>query len=303
MVSFRFHLVSITAVFLALALGIAMGATVVDRATVDLLEQRLDTVRAESERTDKENAELRAELDRWNQFSSQAGDRLVANRLAGVPVVVVFVEGSDRASLDALRQALVAAGSALQGTVVLTTKLALRDEDDVAALREITDAAAARPPDLRRIVASQVAAAVTVPTSAGPLATLVDRGFARLEGNPGGPAALAVPGARYVVVADGQAAAPNAELAQPLVDQLAEGVPPRVLAAEAAREAEGDQAAVRAAFVGPLRTRNEARVSTIDHLESFAGRVAAVLALQAMAESKAGHYGIGPGASRLLPEA
>lgn len=305
MVSFRFHLVSITAVFLALALGIAMGATVVDRATVDLLERRLDTVQAESERTDKANAGLRGELDRWNQFTSQAGDRLVKDRLAGVPIIAIVVEGSDRGSFDALRQTVAAAGAALQGTVVLTAKLALRDNDDVTTLREVADAAAARPPDLRRIVASQVAAAVTVAANAEPLAALMDKGFVRLEGVPGGragAATLAVPGLRYIVVADGKAAAPNGELAQPLVDELAQGAPPRVVAAEAGRDANGDDPATRAVFLGPLRARNDVRVSTVDHLEEYAGRVAAVLALQAMAEGKVGHYGVGPGASRLLPE-
>ena len=33
MINFRFHLVSLIAVFLALALGVVMGATVIDRAT------------------------------------------------------------------------------------------------------------------------------------------------------------------------------------------------------------------------------------------------------------------------------
>ena len=44
MINFRFHLVSLTAVFLALGIGIAVGATVVDRATVDFLETRLKGV-------------------------------------------------------------------------------------------------------------------------------------------------------------------------------------------------------------------------------------------------------------------
>ena len=305
MVNFRFHLVSITAIFLALALGIAMGATVVDRATVDLLQRRLDTVRAESERTDKANGDLRTELDRWNQFVSQAGERLLAGRLTGVPVVTIYVEGSERAPFDALRQALVAAGANVQGTVVLTAKLALRDSGDVDTLRQLTDAAEARPPDLRRIVASQVAAAVNSATAAGPLAALVDKGFVRLEGLTGGRdgiATLAVAGARFAIVSDGGAAAPNAELAQPLIEELAQGGVPRVLAAEAGRGASGDRAAERAVFVGPVRARNGANVSTVDDTEEYVGRVAAVLALQGMATGKIGHYGVGEGASRLLPE-
>ncbi len=305
MVNFRFHLVSLTAVFLALALGIAMGATVVDRATVNLLENRLDRVKRNSDDTNRQNDQLRRELARWNQFSAQAGDRLVEGRLAGTPVIVVFVEGSDRGALDALRQTLVAAGATLQGTLWLTSKLGLRDNNDVNTLRTVTDASSARPADLRRIVASQIAAGITTTTALAPLTALVDKGFARVEAAGGaaiGPAGLATDGARYVVVSDGKAATPNPELAQPLVDELAGRAPARVLAGEAGRDAKAGDPAIRAQFVGPLRADPNAKVSTVDDLDQFAGRVAAVLALQAMREGRLGHYGVGPGASRLLPD-
>ena len=40
MLNFRFHVVSLVAVFLALAIGIIMGSTVIDRALVDTLEEQ-----------------------------------------------------------------------------------------------------------------------------------------------------------------------------------------------------------------------------------------------------------------------
>ena len=40
MISFRFHVVSITAVFLAIAIGVVVGSTYVDRAIVDTLRNR-----------------------------------------------------------------------------------------------------------------------------------------------------------------------------------------------------------------------------------------------------------------------
>ena len=62
MVNFRFHLVSLTAVFLALAAGITIGAGVVDRATVDQIERRLTDVDARRQATNDENDQLRADL-------------------------------------------------------------------------------------------------------------------------------------------------------------------------------------------------------------------------------------------------
>ena len=44
MISFRFHVVSITAVFLAIAIGIVVGSTYVDELTVDQLRSRIETV-------------------------------------------------------------------------------------------------------------------------------------------------------------------------------------------------------------------------------------------------------------------
>jgi hypothetical protein len=305
MVSFRFYLVSVTAFFLALAIGIAMGATVVDRATVDLLQNRLDNVRRNSEETNRENDQLRAVGEHWEQFAAQADDRLVKGRLAGVPVVVIFLEGSDRAPLDALRPSLTSAGATLLGTLWLTNKLALSNNDDVTGLRDIADAASARPPDLRRIVASQVASALTSTSALPSLSALIDRGFARAEGAGGasiGPAGLVTEGTRFVVVADGKAAAPNPELAQPLVEELARRAPARVLAADSGRDATGEASSTREGFVGLLRANSGLRAATIDNLDQFAGRIAAVIVLQGMGEGRVGHYGVGPGASRQLPE-
>ena len=47
MINFRFHVVSLIAIFLALALGVVIGAGVIDRGVVDTLDNRLDTRRGE----------------------------------------------------------------------------------------------------------------------------------------------------------------------------------------------------------------------------------------------------------------
>ena len=47
MINFRFHIVSLIGIFLALALGIVIGAGVIDRGIVDTLDNRLDNVEAQ----------------------------------------------------------------------------------------------------------------------------------------------------------------------------------------------------------------------------------------------------------------
>ena len=49
-INFRFHLVSLVAVFLALALGVVIGSTVIDRAIVDRLSSQIDSVKTAGRR-------------------------------------------------------------------------------------------------------------------------------------------------------------------------------------------------------------------------------------------------------------
>jgi len=50
MINFRFHLVSLIAVFLALGLGILVGPSVVDQVIVDRLQREISSIRHESSR-------------------------------------------------------------------------------------------------------------------------------------------------------------------------------------------------------------------------------------------------------------
>ena len=53
MINFRFYLVSIVAVFLALAVGVVMGYGVLGQPTVKGLQSRIDTIGAKAEDIDK----------------------------------------------------------------------------------------------------------------------------------------------------------------------------------------------------------------------------------------------------------
>ena len=59
MINFRFHLVSLVAVFLALTVGIVVGATIVNQAIVDGLNHRIDRVEknADTQRAANQHAE------------------------------------------------------------------------------------------------------------------------------------------------------------------------------------------------------------------------------------------------------
>lgn len=307
MINFRFHLVSLTAVFLALGIGIAVGATVVDRATVDFLRTRLNTVERRLDTTDSENDKLRSELQRWTAFADQARDESVAGRLEDVPVLVFGVQGMDRRPVEELRQSLTAARANLLGTVWFTSKLSLGKPDDAVALGQLLGMASRNADSLRRSLVNLLAAELTGQTATGLLARLRDSSFVEVEAAVDGvdPAAPPVEGTRFVVASDGSAEVDNAALAVPFTSSLASAARGRVLAVEAGREADGERRpAERALFVGPLRSDDQVSplLSTVDDLEDFRGRFAAVYALRDLGGGKVGHYGVGPGAGRLVPE-
>jgi hypothetical protein len=307
MINFRFHLVSLTAVFLALGIGIAVGASVVDRATVDLLEDRLKGVENRLDATDTENAELRRQLGDWATFTDQARDQAVAGRLDGVPVLVVGVQGIDRGPVEAFRQTLTAANANLLGTVWFTSKLRLEKDEDAVALADLLGVAPRSADVVRRNLVSLLVSELSGQTATALLARLRDAAFVEYEAPAGVPvdlATLPADSTRFVIVSDGRAEVPNEQLAVPFATQLAEGARARVLAVEAGEDVAGTPLPEhRGVFVGALRTGPAAPLlSSVDNLEDWRGRFSAVYALRDLGSAKVGHYGAGPGAVRLVPE-
>lgn len=307
MVNFRFHVISLTAVFLALAIGIAVGATVVDRATVDALQTQLERVEGRVDITDAQNERLDRDVERWRRFAAESRDAAVAGRLSEVPVLIVGVVGIDRGPVEELRQVLVAAGARVQGTLWLTGRFGLSDPQAAADLVGLLDTRVRGAQSVRRLALARLADEMAADVASPLLVALRNAAFVEFEPPPGTPveADIPLPGTRFVVVSGRGAEVPNEQLAAPLAQQLGMRAARRVLAAEAGREARPGQPGERALFVGLLRDDVEVVtvVSTVDNLEDFRGRFSAVFALRDLAEGKVGHYGVGAEATRLVPEA
>lgn len=307
MVNFRFHLVSLTAVFLALAVGIGLGATVVDQATVDVLQRRLDGVSERVDRTDGENQRLRDDLGRWSRFAEEASNESVEGRLTDVPVVAVAVQGTERAPVEALQASLVAAGARYQGTLWLTSKLRLDKPEDIADLAQIVGATTRAPDPVRQAAVARITSSLGSANAPLLLRALRAAAFLDVEAPADDVVALEglLPTTRFVVVSSSEAEVPNEQLAIPFAAQLADAARSRVLAAEPGRDPQGkDQPGQRAIFVGPLRQNASvsALLSTVDNLEDYRGRFASVYALRDLARGKVGQFGVGPGATSLVPE-
>ena len=306
MINFRYHLVSLTAVFLALAIGIAMGATVVDQATVKLLRSQLDSVRTRANNTNTQNDVLRAEVSRWRRFADQ-GDELVRGELAGgPPVLIVASHGVDHGTIDALRRTLTTAGATVQGTVWFTAKLKLDKPEDAQALSTVLGATA-KPDALRHAALVSLAGAWAAGNGPGLLPALRDAGFVDFDPPaPGQTDLSAVPAAhsQFILMSDATPDVPNDQVAVPFATELVHDAPATVVIAEPGRDAAPKVPAQRAIFLHPLRgdPTLAGRMSTVDNVEDFRGRMATVLALVGLRSGSTGNYGVGPGADRMLPE-
>ena len=340
MINFRYHLVSLTAIFLALAVGIILGATVVDNGLVDGLRDRLDSVRADVGRVDQQNQLLRDDLRRWEDFSTKAAPGILAGRLQGVPILLFGVRGIDADRVEELRSDLVSADARMQGTVWLTSKMRLDRAEDVRSLSVALNLNTTDPEVVREAVLARLAAELAIANAAsapppisvpdgsattlpgattttvagaargGVLAALSTTGFVDIDSPDVGrfDANLPLPtGTRFVVASGEGVDVPDPQGAIALVRALAQasGMSTRVVAVEPGRPAQNREPELRARFIGPLRAQGkdlDARVSTVNNVEDFRGRVAVVLALVDLGVGRVGHYGVGSGADRLVPE-
>jgi hypothetical protein len=308
-INLRYHIVSLVAVFLALGLGIVMGTTVIDRVTVDALNDRLGTVQRSQGAVREENARLKAQVDHGQDFAVATRDQLLRGHLRNIPVMVLAVTGVDRRPVDELRQALVGAQANLEGTIWFTSKMRLNNDGEVRALASALDLPVDRPEVVRRQALAKMASArETAAAEASPFAALQLAGFITYEApplptstttsTPPTLAALPLANTRYLVVSGAGADVGDDVLAVPLVQAYAQ-VSGRVVAVESGVDTDGG----RAVFVGLLRGDSlSARLSTVDNIESPVGQTAAVLALEDLGVPRFGHYGVGRDAQHLLPQ-
>lgn len=120
MVSFRHHLISIVAIFLALAVGVALGAGPLRDGASNLLV-------GENENLTAERDQLRADLDaahseitdRDSVFSSLAASAS-DGALRGVSVGLLTIPGAEGEDVDAALAALTAAGAEITAEATVT---------------------------------------------------------------------------------------------------------------------------------------------------------------------------------------
>jgi hypothetical protein len=300
MISFRFHLVSLVAVFMALGLGVVAGTAVINRGIVADLERRTETL-------EDQGAEARAAIDRLQEqlrvFDEDLAPHILDGRLVGEEAVLITQEGTDDTAINRVREGLEAAGADVMTLLSVAPRMALPTEEDrqdlagVIGAEDVTD-----PAELKLLTAEAVATRLSFgPAETDLIEQLIQTEFLLNQGPGLGEQGLnQLSAADLVVVVGGGSEQPALRpdrFLVPLVSSLAGNGGEHAVAAAESLESSYE-------FVTLLRSEGETanRIVTQDNVDRLEGEVGLVLALEDLVVfGEAGHYGAKDGASDMVP--
>jgi copper transport outer membrane protein MctB len=304
MISFRYHVVTIVSVFLALAVGILMGSTFLDPGLSNRLRAQ---VNQQNDAIDQYRTTLtaqQAELRDWETFGRAALPVLAAGRLADQSPVIVTDGSVDPSVLNAMRQALLAAGASTVGVLSVKAKMAAADAASRAQLATLLGLPATTS---SARVTQAAAAALGGRLSEAPvsgaindvLREMADQGFvSSAEFPPGELQGIGGPTVPVVVVAGGSQppAVSAATFFVPLVTTLVD-------ANQTVAAVEPLGSTVN--FVPLIRDDSaiDGRLVTVDDVDEVTGQLALVLATANLIQNpgQGGDYGVKGGVSLLPP--
>jgi hypothetical protein len=313
-IDFRYHLVSIVAIFIALAVGIVLGAGPLQQQLGQTLTSQVSQLR-------RDKADLRSQLDTQQHkidaadaFASAVGPELVRSRLGGRSVVLLLLPDADSSVADDVTKTLQSAGAKVNGRVKMSTawadpdpgKVTFRDQlaanlgplvgttvDPAAPVNERMAAILAK----ALVVSSVTDADHPTSQSGQALSGLREAGLLSTQGPDPQPATLVV-----TVAGDPSTKATDTARTATLgtwtttlrvLDDASSGV----VAVGSTQSSEP------IGVVGAVRGDRSvaAKVSSVDDIALAMGRIAMVFALRQQMVGQAGQYGTGVGATAVLP--
>ncbi|WP_158630246.1 copper transporter [Glycomyces terrestris] len=308
MINFRYHLVSLTAVFLALTVGLILGTAALNGPAMEALESTSQGLRDSNEQLRAQVTELEQQLGDEQEFASEVAPAYLAGRLAGRSILVVALPGADTAAVDGAVEMLGHAGATVSGRVsILDDFFDPANADQLVDLVDTTTPATVTTPVTYDGVQamSYVLAAVTtgkvagapVQIAPGDITTvttaLTELQLLTVEAAPTGAAdgVLVLAGAGFT---DSDAEVRNTGMIT-VTNEFAADAPTVYGAMSSAGDGNP---------IATIRADDTGRVATVDNAGFTQGQIAAVAALgDFVTAGTVDHLGIGEGASGLLPDA
>jgi hypothetical protein len=307
-IDFRYHLVSLIAVFLAIALGIVIGTTQLNGRVLDDLRGQVSALEQDKRGLEDQTKVLRADADAGAAFEEAVAPALVKGSLSGESVLLVVTSDKvDAATVDAVGTLIGQAN----GTVTATIRLQSKFTDPATATSLQSYATGPGRPagitlpqtdDTGKLVASLLGQVLMIPkqgiapasaSTASVLSGLQSLGVLTLDGSaaPADFAVVLTTGTQQGNDADTR----NAALVD-LVTALDASGSGAVIAGDASSNTDNGLVGVVRADKG-----TSAAVSTVDNVDTTAGRVSAILALPQERQGISARYGTAKGTQPLPP--
>jgi hypothetical protein len=119
-ISFRYHLVSIIAVFLGIALGVVVGTSALNGAVVGDLRRQVTDLKKNDNAVAAENRVLQARSANADLLAQTFGTKIAGGSLAKKPVVLLGAPGAPKGLKDAIAAQVRAAGGTISGRLQLS---------------------------------------------------------------------------------------------------------------------------------------------------------------------------------------
>jgi hypothetical protein len=121
-IDFRYHLVSIVAVFLALAIGIVLGSTELQGTTLDALRGVNSSLTHQLNAAEAQRGSYAQQAGASDAFLKTAEPKLLDAMLTGDRIVIVTEPGAPSSVVAGVKTAAALSGAAITGTVTLQPK-------------------------------------------------------------------------------------------------------------------------------------------------------------------------------------
>ncbi|HEY6309682.1 MAG TPA: copper transporter [Streptosporangiaceae bacterium] len=313
MIDFRYHLVSIVAVFLALAIGIVLGSTELQGPAYNFLNSTTAKLENELGQANGARDAAQQQANLGEGYAQAVEPVVLRDLLVGQRLLIVTEPGASASAVAGISTAAADAGATVTGQIALQNKFFDNSATTMDSLNQVNldvaqhagialDTGETQQQQAAQVIASEILTkssrsqasqqAGALQTSSGPdsdaqsmLGAYANLGFLTTTGQPDVQATLAV-----IVTPQN---APSDGTADPL-DTIVVYVAQELAAASSATVVAGTSAGSGAGSpIAVVRSNNvSSQVSTVDDADLVAGQTVVIQALAALLNGgKAGSYG------------
>lgn len=310
MIDFRYHLVSIISIFLALAVGIVLGAGPLQANLGNQLGEQVAALRTEKQALNDKLTTNQKLVDASDEYATAVQERIVRGRLTGHRVVVVAMPSADTTIVRNIESVVGQSGAALTSTLSLSQDWfdPSLSSDRATAAHQAAAALGLGSTASGDAMLVEVLTDLAVSTTAGPTSPKRTAALkVLLDGNLLDSTVTDLPPADVAVVVSGDYAGTEAAVGQrsdavrALVTALAASSKATVVAGGETLAAAGQPATSNAVQAVREKSDTAAAVATVDHAGAGNGATLVELAVEGALDQRIGHYGVAAGATAKLP--